>query len=107
MDVGVLERSRHVLVVPGAFDWDDVGTWAALHRVRVRDASGNAALGPVHVVDGRDNVVHADGGAVVLFGVDDLVVVARDGITLVTTREQSADLKRMLDALPAAVRELI
>ena len=106
VDVGVLERSTKVLVVPGDFGWDDVGTWAALHRVRTRDASGNAAIGPVHLVDSRDNVVHAAGGAVVLYGVEDLVVVARDGITMVTTREQSAELKRMLDALPAPVREL-
>ena len=30
VDVGVLERSRRVLVLPGDFGWDDVGTWAAL-----------------------------------------------------------------------------
>ena len=59
----------------------------------------------MHLVDSRDNVVHADGGTVVLYGVDDLVVVSRDGITMVTTREQSADLKSLLDALPASVRE--
>ena len=106
VDVGVLERSKQVLVVTGDFGWDDVGTWAALHRVRARDASGNASIGPVHLVESHDNVVHAEGGAVVLYGVDDLVVVARDGITMVTTREQSADLKRMLDALPASVREI-
>ena len=105
VDVGVLERSASVLVVPGDFGWDDVGTWAALHRVRARDAGGNAAIGPVHLVESRDNVVHAEGKTVVLYGVDDLVVVARDGITMVTTREQSADLKSLLDALPASVRE--
>ena len=105
VDVGVLERSANVLVLPGEFGWDDVGTWAALHRVRVRDASGNAAIGSVHLVDSHDNVVHADGGTVVLYGVDDLVVVSRRGITMVTTREQSADLKHLLDALPAVVRD--
>ena len=34
VDVGVLERSDRVHVVPGDFGWDDVGTWAALARVR-------------------------------------------------------------------------
>ncbi|MCU0636468.1 MAG: sugar phosphate nucleotidyltransferase, partial [Gemmatimonadaceae bacterium] len=42
IDVGVLERSAKVLVIPGDFGWDDVGTWSALQRVRARDAGGNA-----------------------------------------------------------------
>ncbi len=106
VDVGVLERSARVFVVPGDFGWDDVGTWAALHRVRALDAHGNASNGQTHVVDSRGNVVHCERGTVVLYGVDDLVVVTRPGLTLVTTREQSADLKTLLDALPASVREL-
>ncbi|HEX4933172.1 MAG TPA: mannose-1-phosphate guanylyltransferase, partial [Gemmatimonadaceae bacterium] len=105
VDVGVLERTGNVVVIPGEFGWDDVGTWAALARVRARDGAGNATNGPVHVVDARDNVVHAEGGDVVLYGVRDLVIVVREGLTLVTTKERAADLKTLLDALPSAVRE--
>ena len=100
VDVGVLERSQRVIVVRGAFRWSDVGTWGALLGVRPHDAAGNAVHGAVSLVDARDNVVHAASGRVVLYGVRDLVVVVRDGVTLVTTVEQSANLKTMLDALP-------
>jgi mannose-1-phosphate guanylyltransferase len=100
VDVAVLERSKDVTVVPGEFGWDDVGTWAALARVRTKDEFGNVTSGNVHLLDGTDNVVHADSGAVVLYGVDNLVVVARDGLTLVTTREKAADLKRLVESLP-------
>ena len=105
VDHGVLERSAKVLVIPGDFGWDDVGTWAALHRVRAHDASDNAAAGDAHLVESRGNVVHADGHTVVLYGVEGLVVAARDGVTLVTTRERAAELKTLLDALPPAVRD--
>jgi mannose-1-phosphate guanylyltransferase len=104
VDHGVLERSARVLVIPGDFGWDDVGTWAALQRVRVRDAAENAAAGDAHLVRSHRNVVHADGHTVVLYGVDDLVVVARGDITLVTTREKAAELKALVDALPPKVR---
>lgn len=106
VDEGVLERSTRVLVIPGDFGWDDVGTWAALHRVRRRDDAGNATFGDVHSVHASNNVVHAEGGSVVLYGVDDLVVVCRAGMTLVTTKERAAELKLLLDVLPAGVREL-
>ncbi len=105
IDVGVLERSDRVLVLPGRFAWDDVGTWAALHRVRAKDADGNAALGETFLLESHNNVVHGDGCAVVLYGVDDLVVVARDGLVLVTTRDKAADIKTLVGALPAALRD--
>jgi mannose-1-phosphate guanylyltransferase len=105
VDHAVLERSARVLVLPGDFGWDDVGTWAALRRVRAQDDAGNATAGDVHAVAARDNVVHAEDGTVVLYGVSDLVVVTRPGLTLVTTTDRAADLKTLLDALPPGVRE--
>lgn len=105
VDVGVLERSGRVLVIPGDFGWDDIGTWGALRRVRHSDEGGNAASGVVHALDASGNVVHAEDSAVVLYGVHDLVVVARDGLVLVTTVDRSADLKTLLDSLPASLRD--
>jgi mannose-1-phosphate guanylyltransferase len=106
VDVGVLERSSRVLVIPGRFGWDDVGTWGALARVRQSDDNGNAAYGPVYARDAKNNVVHADGdNAIVLDGVSGLVVVAVNGVTLVTTIDRSADLKGLLETLPPALRD--
>jgi mannose-1-phosphate guanylyltransferase len=103
VDHGVLERSDRVMVMPGDFDWDDVGTWGSLHRVRERDSSDNAMTGRGHAVQSRGNVVHAEGTRVVLYGVENLVVVAKDGLVLVTTVDKSSDLKTLIDALPKDV----
>jgi mannose-1-phosphate guanylyltransferase len=105
VDVGVLERSRRVAVIPGSFGWDDVGTWASLARVRQRDDRGNAASGAVVLVDANDNIVHAEGSEVVLYGVRDLVVVTRGGLTLVTDRDHAADLKTLIANLPERLRD--
>jgi mannose-1-phosphate guanylyltransferase len=105
VDVGVLERSSRVLVLPGDFGWDDVGTWAALRRVRQLDRNGNALAGRVHTLDAHDNVVHANGNDVVLYGVRDLVVVTRGGLTLVTTMDKASDLKTLIQSLPTELRD--
>jgi len=102
VDVGVLERSKKVMVVPGDFGWDDIGTWAALSRVRSKDEFGNVTSGDAHLLDCADNVVHADAGQVVMYGVNDLVVVTEKGLTLVTTTEKASDLKRLVESLSAA-----
>lgn len=105
VDVGVLERSDRVAVLPGDFGWDDVGTWGALRRVRPHDKAGNVAQGNVHVLDAHDNVVHAPNSKVVLYGVSNLVVVVENGMVLVTTVDRSTDLKTLVDALPRGVRD--
>ncbi len=101
---GLFERSRDLLLVPGEFGWDDIGTWASLRRARDLDDDGNGARGDVHFVDASGNVVHAERGDVVLYGVDNLLVVTVDGITLVTTIDRAADLRPLLDRLPGDVR---
>jgi len=105
VDVGVLERSDRVAVLPGDFGWDDVGTWGALRRVRTQDGNGNAVHGRAYAVDARGNVVHSPDTTVVLFGVSNLVAVVEDGLVLITTVDRSSDLKTLVDALPRGVRD--
>ena len=105
VDIGVLERSAQVYVLPGSFGWNDVGTWSALRGVRRPDADGNVAHGRVHLRESTDNVVYAAGADVVLYGVQGLVVVEHDGVVLVTTEEKARNLKPLLTALPDELRE--
>ena len=105
VDVAVLERSARVASVTATFDWDDVGSWDGLTRSREADANGNVIVGSGHVVDGENNVIYAEGGTVVTFGVDDLVVVQCGDITLVSSTERAPDLKQLLEQLPSSVRE--
>lgn len=104
VDVAVMERSRRVGVVPATFDWDDVGAWHSLHRTRDGDARGNVLIGDAHVHEGSNNVVYAEDGAVVVFGLDDVVAVRTGGVTLVAPRDRAAELKTLLDHLPEHLR---
>lgn len=106
IDVGVLERSQAVAVVPGNFDWDDIGTWEALARVRPRDAQGNVVVGPVTMFESSDCLAWSDGPPLVVSGIHDTIVVAANGRLLVLHRTAAADLKRTLNQLPPEVRDI-
>jgi mannose-1-phosphate guanylyltransferase len=106
IDVSHFERSRRVAVVPGRFPWDDVGTWAALSRVRTPDPAGNVAIGEVFARDCAGTVVWGDDGPVIVDGVHDLVVVRANGRVLVTTKERAGRLKDLLEAMPERFRSL-
>jgi mannose-1-phosphate guanylyltransferase len=99
VDTAVMERSRRVATVEALFAWDDVGTWEALSRSKPSDSDGNVLVGNAVAVEGNGNIVFADQGNVVLFGVDDLVVVRTTDATLVMPRERAQHLKALLAAL--------
>ena len=102
VDTAVMERSERVATVEALFSWDDVGSWEALSRSRPSDSDGNVLIGDAVTVDGNGNIAFADHGKVVLFGVDDLVVVRTVDATLVMPRERAANLKALLTALEAS-----
>jgi mannose-1-phosphate guanylyltransferase len=104
MERGLLERSEDVVVLPADFGWDDVGTWAALRRVRDLDDTGNGGFGPVHFVDCSSNVVHCEKGTVVAYGVSQLLLVCLDGLTFVTTLDRATELNSLLERLPEEIR---
>lgn len=104
LERGVLERTPRLLVIQGDFGWDDVGTWASLRRARDLDDDGNGAVGHVHFVDSECNVVHAERGTVVVYGLSRMLVVTLDGLTFVTSLDRATDLRPLLDALPGSLR---
>jgi mannose-1-phosphate guanylyltransferase len=106
VDVSHFERSRRVVVLPGAFPWDDVGTWSALARVRGGDEAANVAVGPVTLRGCERTVAWSAGDPVIVDGVDGLVVVHANGRILVTTHARAARLKDLLEHLPPAIREI-
>ncbi len=105
IDHGLMERSSNIAVVRAEFEWDDVGAWPALLRVRDQDELGNLLLGDAHAHDCRMSLVWAEDGPVVAFGLSDVVVVRASGITFVASRERCTDLKALLATLPEELRQ--
>ena len=102
IDRAVMERSDRVATVRATFTWDDVGSWEALARTRSADGNGNVKVGTARAVDAKNNVVFSEQGDVVLFGVEDLVVVRTANTTLVLPRSRAPDLKTLLSDLDSA-----
>jgi mannose-1-phosphate guanylyltransferase len=104
VDEAVLERSSRVASLRATFQWDDLGSWEALARTKGVNEAGNVLLGSVQAVDSGQNVVLAEEGSIVLFGVEGLVVIRSGDIVLVADRARTPDLKSLLKALPPDFR---
>ncbi len=63
IDVGILEKSDRVAVVPIEGSWTDVGTWEGVYQAGVKDENGNVVLGNVEVENVQDSLIVAARGA--------------------------------------------
>ncbi len=101
IDYGVMERAHSVFVVPGNFDWNDVGDWKAVYDLAEKGPHGNSISGNAIVHDSSRCLVQASDKLVALVGVHDLIVVDTDDATLVCHRESAQGVKHIVDYLYA------
>jgi len=100
VDVAVLERTKRLAVVTGAFQWDDIGSWDSLLRIRRPDARGNVIVGNVTVGDDvHRSVVWSESEHLAVVGVEDMVVVRANGHTLVIPTGRAERLKELVQRL--------
>lgn len=99
IDHGVMEHTPAVVAVPGAFGWNDVGSWQAISELVPRDPLGNAFVGDHLVLDGTDNLTFTDAGVVALVGVSGLAVIRAGDAVLVVPRDRGQDIRAVVDAL--------
>src|SRR5271154_6156043 len=107
------EAGAEIYSLPGDFEWNDLGCWSALHE----HAAGcpPESVSVANVFDGEDplcisidstgNYVHAPGKVIALVGVSNLVVVQTKDALLITTRERSQDVGRVVAELKSAGRD--
>jgi len=101
IDYGVMEQADTVYVVPGAFDWNDVGDWRAVYNLSDKDEHGNVIEGNVIMQDSSRCYVQAGNRLVVLVGLHDCVVVDTDDAVLVCNRESAQQVKQVVEYLHA------
>jgi len=105
LDYGIAEKSDRMAVVPADFGWSDLGSWNALAELHQHDEDMNVCCGhDVIVLDSKNCLVKQVDKAVVLFGVEDVLVVESDDVIFISQRERSQDIRKIVEALEAKNR---
>jgi len=92
------------VVVPLSAGWSDVGAWEALWQVLEKDADGNVAQGDVLLQDSTNTLALSEGRLVACVGVDNLIVVETADAVLVAHKDQTQNVKKIVDRLKQAGR---
>jgi mannose-1-phosphate guanylyltransferase len=100
IDHGIMEKVDSVSVVPGAFDWSDLGSWTSAWELSPRDELGNVLPDGGLSIDSTGNFASVpEGKLVALIGVRDLVVVDSGDALLVVPRQRAQDVRHIVAAL--------
>ena len=100
IDHGIMEKVSAVSVVPGSFDWSDLGSWTSAWELAPQDDQANVLPeGGIAVDAGRNYVTAPKGKLVALIGVDDLVVVDSGDALLVVPKDRAQDVREIVAAL--------
>ncbi len=88
VDYAFSEKVKGALVIPGSFDWTDIGSFGDLHNISVQDAHGNFVKGEQVAMEGVSNsYVHNHNDVpIAVIGLDNVVVIHTEHGILVTNK---------------------
>lgn len=99
IDYGIMEKAENIYVIPGDFGWDDVGSWTALDRVFEADKNGNIIKGNIVKLDTNNCIIQGKDRLIALVGVENLVVVETEDVTLICSKDEAQNVKGILKQL--------
>ncbi|OTP66118.1 mannose-1-phosphate guanylyltransferase/mannose-6-phosphate isomerase [Caballeronia sordidicola] len=105
VDYAVMERTDRASVIAAAdLGWNDIGSWTALAEIAQSDAQGNTSLGDVLTENVSNSYIRAEHRMVAAIGLDNIVIVETADAVLVTHRDSTQDVKKIVERLKASGR---
>ncbi|WP_090116225.1 mannose-1-phosphate guanylyltransferase [Cohnella sp. OV330] len=99
IDYGIMERSDEVMVMPGDFGWNDVGSWDSLGAIYPADDQGNIVNGENIKLNTKNSIIHSTGRLIATIGLDNMIVVETKDTLLVCPKDKAQDVKQIVDLL--------
>lgn len=96
IDYAIMEKAEEIFVCPANFGWSDLGTWSSLLAHTNKDLYGNGIIGEnIFLYDTNRCIVHAtQSKKVVIQGLNDYIVVEKDGVLLICKLSEEQRIKQ-------------
>lgn len=100
LDYGIAEKSSRMAVVPADFGWCDLGSWNALEDLYQLDEQSNVSCGEdIILLNSQNCVIKQCDKSIVLYGVDQLLVVETNDVIFITDRSRAQEIRSVVDTL--------
>lgn len=97
LDYAIAEKCKCLAVLEGDFGWYDIGSWDVLAAVLEKDEQGNTLLGDARAIESAGCLARSSQKKLILFGVNDLVVVETEDTILVCPKNRCQELRHVVE----------
>ncbi len=98
IDYGVLEKTSNLVVIPVDLGWNDVGNWEQYGALFPANEQGVGAFGPHYDLGSRNMFVYNNTGRkVYTIGLEDVVIVEMDDVTVVCHKDHVQRVKELAE----------
>jgi mannose-1-phosphate guanylyltransferase len=87
IDTELIEKVQDLVVLPGRFDWADVGSFKDLYEI-LRNGESNVHKGQVYDIDSKESLVIANNKPIITIGLDNMIVIDTDEGILVCPKDK-------------------
>lgn len=100
IDYGIMEKTKHMLVLPANFGWADIGHWRSVKDVLSKAHKQNIIKG-LHIGhETKGSLIYGyTDRLIATVGVTDLVIIDTPDVLLICPKEKSQDVKKIVDEL--------
>ncbi|KVH59336.1 mannose-1-phosphate guanylyltransferase [Burkholderia sp. MSMB1072] len=105
IDYAVMEKTeRAAVIATTSLGWNDIGSWSALADIASADDRNNALIGDVYTDTTTNSYIRAEHRMVAVIGLENVVVVETADAVLVANRNQTQNVKKIVEWLNASGR---
>lgn len=101
IDYGIIERSDEVMVIPGDFGWNDVGSWDALGYISSTDENGNIVRAKHICINTKNSIIFSSDRLIATIGLDDLIIADTPDALLICPKSKAQDVKGIVELMKA------
>ena len=101
IDNAVMENTQKGIVIPFNAEWSDIGSWKSVWENSDRDEDGNVSKGNVIIEKTKNCYLRSEKKLLVSLGLDNLVIIDTDDVTLVAEKNESENIKKVVKNLQA------
>ena len=99
IDYAIMEKSARIALVELKSDWNDLGSWQALYKVKEKDENGNVLTGSVVVDEVKNSFIYSQKEIVAVSGLEDIILVETEDAIMACKMDGSQNVKKLYEKL--------
>jgi mannose-1-phosphate guanylyltransferase len=100
IDYALMEKTSNIVMIKAEFFWDDLGSWTSLERIFTPDENGNIIQGKCITQKTSNCIIYnadTEKTTVATLGINDIVIAVADNIVLVMNKNESQNIKDLVN----------